>query len=703
VKTPLLEVDGLTVGYESAGGEVHAVSEVSFSVEPGERVGIVGESGSGKTTLALALMRLLPLGAQQIAGRIALNGVDLSLLPAERIRLLRGGTAAMVFQDPLRAFDPLRTIGSQMSDSYRAHHRRPTRQARTTRAVDVLRSVGMPSPRAQLSRRPHELSGGMLQRSLIALGLQNAPQLLIADEPTTALDVTIQSQIIRLLSELDELDRDRSADPMALVLVSHNLGLVRQLCTRIIVMYAGRIVEDAPAEAFFEAPRHPYGAALLAALPRIAGPRNEVRPIPGDPADITALPSGCSFAPRCAFKLEVCETREPPYEAVPGASPNRRCACFVGNARPLGHAPSPVIQITKREPPATPASSPPIAMSLRHVTKTYSAASPGFSRRKSFNAVVDITLDVASGETLALVGESGSGKSTLAKLILGLHRPTTGEVNVFGEDPAQRKSGIRRQQLIQAVFQDPHGSLNPRMTVEQIISEPLRNQKVGRFERTSRVRDVLDEVRLPPHFAARYPHEVSGGQAQRIAIARALIGNPKVVILDEPTASLDVSIQSRVIELLREVQARHGLTYVFVSHDLAAVREIASRVAVMYLGRIVEVRPADAFFDAQLHPYSVALLSAVPRVDVAPTENSTIVLGGEPPSALADPGGCPFHPRCPIAKERCSVEEPLLSEFAVGGAVACHFPGQFEAPIMASPAGREGTRVSDFDFRSGRG
>ena len=669
---PLLRVDGLTIGYPSGAGHVRAVDGVSFDVEPGERVGIVGESGSGKTTLALALMRLLPPWAAHLGGEVFLDGVDLHELRRGGLRRLRGGQVGMVFQDPLRSFDPLRTIGFHLDEGMRAQGIRSRSEMRR-RAVATLRSVGMPTPESQLRRRPHELSGGMQQRSLIALGVQNDPRLLIADEPTTALDVTIQAQILELFETVGEPGPWQDT---ALLLVSHNLGLVRRLCTRVMVMYGGRLVEDAPVDDFFRAPRHPYGAALLGAMPRLSGPRGAVTTIPGHPVDISMMPAGCPFEPRCAFALPRCATDMPDFARL---GPDHFAACFVAQ-----EGPPPDLDASASEgaddlesAAAVDSAGEPV-VELTEVSKVFRVRTAhARGRRGLLHALAGVDLDLRAGETLALVGESGSGKSTLARLVLGLSEPTSGRVRVEGDDPAARRSDVRKRQRVQAVFQDPHGSLDPRMRVADVVGEPLRNLGISRSGRRSAVGAALEEVRLAG-FEDRYPHELSGGQAQRVAIARAIAADPAIIVLDEPTASLDVSIQTHIVSLLRDLQRQHGLTYLFVSHDLAAVREIATRVAVMYLGRIVELTDADDFFERPLHPYAAALLSAVPRAEAELSGRERIVLNGEPPSAVEIPLGCPFHPRCPVAEDLCRKTPPPLAEVEPKRFAACHFPGRLD-------------------------
>ena len=485
---------------------------------------------------------------------------------------------------------------------------------------------------------------------------------------------------------------------MGLVIVSHNLGLIRQLCTRVIVMYGGRIVEDSPAPDFFARPRHPYAAALRDATPRITLRRGEVASIAGSAVDLADPPPGCPFEPRCTYRLDTCAQRMPELLSIGGG---HRVACFnhdaVGQAPRTadtdGPAPSPApppqqpvagVPLVKQPVESAPPVRQPVAgeplVAVRAATKVYRV------RRRKLHALAGVDLDVRAGETVALVGESGSGKSTLAHLVLGLQPPTSGTVRVAGDNPADPRGAVRRRQRMQAVFQDPHGSLNPRQRVGDAIAEPLVNLGMPRDQRRRRVAELLDEVRLGQALAERYPHELSGGQAQRVAIARALAARPELIVLDEPTASLDVSIQTHVIALLRDLQREHGLAYLFVSHDLVAVRELATRIAVMYLGRLVELAPWEQFFDQPLHPYSVALLSALPRVDLAPGAVDRIVLTGEPPSPLDAPPGCPFQPRCPVAQDICATDPPPLAPATSDRQVACHFPGSLISPATSPTA-----------------
>ena len=521
----------------------------------------------------------------------------------------------------------------------------------------------------------------MRQRGLIALAIENHPRLLIADEPTTALDVTIQAQILELFGRISTADAERG---MALLLVSHNLGVVRQLCTRVIVMYGGRIVEDAPSDQLFADPRHPYTRALLEVTPRADSARARLRTITGQPVDITDLPVGCAFSPRCPVKVARSEIEVPPLSEIGNG---RRVACFMVGKGPLPPSPEPEPELAPERTATTSDASTagvravepgaPLVV-IRDAVVDFQIPQGGLlSRRRALRAVAGVTLDVQPGETLAVVGESGSGKTTLARAVLGLQRLTSGTVRVAGNDPADTSSRVRRSQHVQAVFQDPHGSLDPKMTIGDSIEEPMRNMHVSGPDRRRRVEALLAEVRLPVAFLRRYPAELSGGQAQRVAIARALAVQPDLIVLDEPTASLDVSIQGHIMNLLLELQGRHGLTYLFVSHDLVLVRQLATRIAVMYLGRIVELARWDDLYSQPLHPYAAALLSGIPRVDLDRGSSQRIVLRGEQPSPLRPPTGCVFHPRCWLYErlgepESCRTTPPA-SRLVDGQFVECHF------------------------------
>jgi len=679
--SPLLDVRDLNVEYATPGGSIAAVKDVSLAVFQGEAVGIVGESGSGKSTLAHSLLRLLPRTAGQ-RGQIVLDGVDLTTLSESEMRKVRGDQAAMVFQDPMRSFDPQRTIGYHLREGLEAHRPGMSRKERQAIAVQQLKSTELPEPEYQARRYPHELSGGMRQRAMLALALENSPVLLIADEPTTALDVTIQAQILRLFA--DRLSDELSAG--ALVLISHDLAVVRQVCSRIAVMYAGRIVEDAPTEQIFNDPRHPYTQALIRATPRAHTEGSRLWTIGGRPPDGASV-DHCSFADRCTHALDRCRVEQPELIAL---SPAHRTACFLAD-EPLPvpsveHGPGDAIS-----PAADDAERPPGSIvELEDVGMTFQVhgLGSGVLRRAEVAAVREVSLTVDRAETLGIVGESGSGKSTLARIVLGLLAPTAGRVLVSGENPRSRKSLVRRRQKLQAVFQDPHGSLNPRMTVGEAIAEPLRNLRVSKADRVAKVTQLLDEVQLSASFIDRYPPELSGGQAQRVAIARALAPEPDLVVLDEPTSGLDISIQAHILNLLADLQARHHLTYILISHDLTIVRHLADRIAVMYFGRIVELGEAATTFNNPSHPYTAGLLAAVPDID--DPERPRPIVSGEPPSPISPPAGCAFHTRCPIAESTCRQVNPPL-EIHSGQLVACHLAGQIAAPVNITPNQWEST------------
>lgn len=663
--SPLLQITDMSVTYTTPHGSVRAVDGVSLSVEKGEAVGIVGESGSGKSTLAHAVLKLLPRSASQV-GRIVLQGADLTAMSDREMGKIRGDRAGMVFQDPMTSFDPQRTIGYHLRAGLQAHRREMTRAERQEVVVEQLRRTGLPEPEYQANRYPHELSGGMRQRSMLALALENSPALLLADEPTTALDVTIQAQILRLFADLLE-DEALGA---AMILISHDLAVVRQVCSRILVMYAGRIVEDAPAEQLFADPRHPYTQALIRATPRAKTGGARLATIPGRPPSLEGRPTACSFRDRCAHAFERCFIEDPQLETTG----ERSVACFLGarstlpmlaEEAPLFHASSEVEDSGHAEPMVV----------IDDVTmRFHTQGNRSWTfRKQALHALRGVSIQVLRGETLGIVGESGSGKSTLARIVLGLQAPTTGTVLVAGEDPRQRGSKARAEQRLQAVFQDPHGSLNPRMSVQDAVGEPLKNLGMSTKERNERVAELLNEVQLGRTYASRYPSELSGGQAQRVAIARALAAEPDVIVLDEPTSGLDISIQAHILNLLGDLKVRRHLTYLLISHDLTIVQHLADRIAVMHLGQIVELSETDETFGAPAHPYTAGLLAAVPEID-RPGKPQPLVVG-EPPSPLNPPPGCSFHTRCPIARAVCREADPPLDPYR-GGLVACHFAGE---------------------------
>ena len=660
---PVLEIEDLHVHFVTSHGTVRAVEGLSYSVHPGEMVAIVGESGSGKSVSALAVMRLLPQATARIpAGSIRFDGQELLKLSEEGMRRIRGRHVAMIFQEPMTSLNPVLRIGLQIMEPLTIHLKMDERAART-RAIELLTLVGITDPESRLGQYPHQLSGGMRQRVMIAIGLACNPKLLIADEPTTALDVTIQAQILELMKDLSR------RLGVAVVIITHNLGIVARYADRVNVMYAARLVESGTAERVFSRPLHPYARGLLAAVPRLDRGRSaKLATIEGAPPNLLAPPEGCRFRPRCRFAIDECHTPPPFVEAEPG----HVAACHrVAEVEALDASP---IEGTSAAKVAHGNGSD-VILDIRNASKFFPIRSGLFGRTRTIRAVNDVTLDAKRGETLGLVGESGCGKSTLGRLVLRLDDPTAGEIRFEEVDLAKLKrhemTAVRKK--MQVIFQDPYSSLNPRMTVGQIIAEPMRvHEIVPKPEIASRVSELLQLVGLFPYMALRYPHELSGGQRQRVGIARALAVNPRVIVCDEAVSALDVSIQGQVINLLEELQQKLGLTYLFIAHDLAVVRHISSKVAVMYLGRIVEYAPADELFANPRHPYTQALLAAAPVPDpVVERTRPRRIIKGELPSPLNPPSGCVFHPRCPLATEECKKAVPERRELAPGHLVAC--------------------------------
>jgi peptide/nickel transport system ATP-binding protein len=672
----LLEVRDLRTQIRRGRDVVTAVDGISFDIAPGETVGLVGESGCGKTMTGMSVMRLLPPHGRIAAGSVRLAGRELTTLGGREMRQTRGRDVAMVFQDPMTSLNPTMTIGRQIAEAVRLHRSIGAAQARE-RAVEVLALVGMPQPAQRLDDYPHQLSGGMRQRAMIALALACEPKLLIADEPTTALDVTIQAQILELLAQL----RDRLS--MGVLLVTHDLGVIAGRADRVLVMYAGRIVESGPTRELFARPRHPYTEALLGAIPRLDQEQGEeLRSIPGMPPDLAQPPPGCRFAPRCAFATGRCRTEDP---ALTGET--HAYACF--HPRPAQRA---TVRTAARRSAAEAATKPgrPPLLELTGVHREYPLAG-GLLRRRagSVKAVSGISLSVAPGETFALVGESGCGKSTTGRVVVGLDEPTAGTVGFDGQPLDARRNRIRPKDM-QLVFQDPSASLDPRMKVGASLLEPLVLQHEGdRRQRAARVAEMLDQVGLPAGALDRYPHEFSGGQRQRIGLARALMLRPRLVVADEPVSALDVSVQSQVLNLMKALQRDMGLTYVVISHDLSVVRYLADRIGVMYLGKLVEVGPAERIYRRPAHPYTAGLLEAIPEPDPdRERAKAKKPMGGELPSAIDPPSGCRFRTRCPLAQDVCASEEPPLRTIEAGQATACHFPlvepppaGQTVAPL----------------------
>ncbi|WP_380279439.1 dipeptide ABC transporter ATP-binding protein [Kitasatospora purpeofusca] len=682
--TPLLHVHDLRVDFTGPRGTapVPAVRGVDLTLRRGETLGIVGESGSGKSVTALAVLGLLP-GTARVRGSVRLDGRELVGLPGRELAAVRGRRIAMVFQDPLSAFTPVYRIGEQLVEALRVHRPGLDRSAARRRAAELLDLVGIPTPDRALDSFPHEFSGGMRQRAMIAMAVANDPDVLLADEPTTALDVTIQAQV------LDVLRTARRETGAALVLVSHDLGVIAGMADRVAVMYAGRVVETAGVDELFAAPRHPYTLGLVGAVPRLDGRRGPLVPIPGTPAPMAELPDGCPFAARCPLAEDRCRTVEPPL-----AGDGHLAACVrageLAERRPAPGEVYPVPELPAAAGPPLPRAQRPAVLEVTGLTRTFPLLRGTVFKRRvgSVHAVDGVELSIREGETLGLVGESGSGKSTTLFELLRLAAPESGRIELLGRDTAglSRAEAHRMRSRLQIVFQDPMASLDPRMPVGDIVAEPLRAQRAAKGEIARRVPELLRQVGLDPAHAVRYPHQFSGGQRQRISIARALAVRPRLLVLDEPVSALDVSIQAGVLNLLQSLKAELGLSYLFVSHDLSVIRHLADRVSVMYLGRTVEQGEVSAVFERPRHPYTRALLSAVPLPDpAAERARARVLLAGDPPSPTVRHTGCPFRARCPVhpgldaaARDRCANEAPPLAAAAdpvsADHQAACHFP-----------------------------
>jgi peptide/nickel transport system ATP-binding protein len=665
-----LNVEGLTVRYRTPDGDVMALCDVSLAVPQQRTLAVVGESGSGKSTLALAIMGLLPDAAQVAAGHVLFQGRDVLTLDRESRRRLRGAGMGLVFQDPFSVLNPSLRVGAQIGEGLVAH-RGLTRAAALARAIDLLAEVGIADARAVADAYPHELSGGMRQRALIAGALATEPHLLILDEPTTALDITIEAQILDLLQEL------QTRRGLAMLFISHNLGVVRRIANEIAVLYAGEVVERGPTAEVLARPLHPYAKGLVAAVPRLGAKRERLASIPGRLPDLREPFAGCRFQPRCPYAVEACAVAQP-------LKPLERRLLRCHRAGELSSERWPTTADPARRPArsATARSAAPV-MAASGLAKTFTLsrglsafALEGWRPRYQptrIRAVDGVTLTIAAGEVVGLVGESGSGKSTLGRLILRLQDPDRGTVRIAGEDvtrqPQSALAAMRR--TAQIVFQNVDSSLNPRKTVGKIVGRSLlRFAVLPSGEVPIRVEALLDLVRLPAHYAARYPHQLSGGEKQRVGIARALATNPAFIVCDEPVSALDVSVQAAIVNLLADLRDDLSVAYLFISHDISVVAHLADRIAVMYRGRIVEEGPADEVTRQPLHPYTQALLSAVPTLEA--TTGARIALPLEPRRG-ADGRGCVFAGRCHRrVGEICDRVEPPIRQVSPMHSAVCH-------------------------------
>ena len=677
----LLDVQGLEVVYHTQTGPLKALHDVNVSVRPGEIVGVVGESGCGKSTIASALLRLLPSNGEITAGRMLFKGKDLRSLDAEALRGLRGDDIAMIFQDPMTSLNPAFTIETQMVDVQKYHQTgqpAATPQLRRT-AIEMLGQTGIPDPDQRIKRYPHQFSGGLRQRIMIAMALISEPGLLIADEPTSALDVTLEAQILELIKQL------REKHGTSILFISHDLGVIAQLCDRVVVMYAGRTVEQGDVYSLFGSPKHPYTRALLASVPSRLHQGQRLATIPGRVPSLSMLPPGCKFVDRCALARSICHQLEPAELPVDGHQV--RCHIYnsesgYGQEPALAAAPVTEIEIDALPTPPAPKDGPsdPVLLRLRNLSTNFYEPRSTIDtllrrQRKAVHAVDGVDLDIMRGEVIGLVGESGCGKTTLGKTILRLIQPTAGQIIFDGADITHASiatlQGLRGR--MQMIFQDPCSSLSPRLPVSYLLTEPYRIHHTPPEERYD-VTQLLAMVGLSDEQATKYAHQMSGGQARRVGIARALALHPEFLIADEPTSGLDVSVGASIMNLMKDVGKRLGLTYLIITHNLNVVGYIADRTAVMYLGRMVEVGRTNGIFSAPCHPYTLALLSAISEPDPRlRTGNRRLLLSDEIPSPQDLPPGCRFHPRCAFAESRCRQDAPGLAEVEPGHYVACHF------------------------------
>ncbi|MFJ6357091.1 ABC transporter ATP-binding protein [Pseudarthrobacter oxydans] len=669
----ILSVRDLHVRFNTENGVVHAVRGVDFDLMPGKTLGIVGESGSGKSVTSLAIMGLLPTTAE-VTGSVRLKGRELLGLSDKAMCEFRGNELAMVFQDPLSSLTPVYTVGNQIIEALTIHNPAMSKQAKEARAVELLAMVGIPSPKERLRAFPHEFSGGMRQRVMIAIAIANNPRVLIADEPTTALDVTIQAQVLEVLHTAQE------ETGAAVVMITHDLGVVAGMADDIMVMYAGRPVETGAVDDIYYNPRMPYTMGLLGAVPRVdVAEKSSLVPIEGMPPNLIHAPTGCSFAPRCPLATDACLEGEPALAPVPGPAAHR-AACIKsgslgGDVDVHDVFAAPPVPVSRFD--AIPREERSTVLQLKDVRKHFPLTKGALLKRRigTVKAVDGLSFDIREGECFSIVGESGSGKTTTLLEIMEFHKDQDGEVVIGGISNKQAADGKTRSAMrreLQMVFQDPTGALDPRFTVYEVLAEPLQNAGMNKADTKKRIMELMKLVGLQPDHVNRFPNQFSGGQRQRIGIARALAVNPKLVVLDEPVSALDVSVQAGVINLLDKLRAELGLSYLLVAHDLSVVRHISNRVAVMYLGKIVEIGEVDRVFDNPRHPYTRALLSAIPVPDPQlERTRERIILQGDLPSPLGTPKGCNFATRCPVfaalpaaKQEKCLTLEPPLEQVA---------------------------------------
>ena len=695
----LLEVRALSVAFSTPNGRLHALESVDFHVEAGETLALVGESGSGKSTAALAVTGLLGAEAT-VSGSVLVAGRDMTSIGEAERRKLRGPQVSIVFQDPFTSLNPGLTVGDQVSESL-IHHFDVPRETALERAIQALGEVGLPDPRSLLSAYPHQLSGGMQQRVLIASALICDPKLLILDEPTTALDVTVEATILDLLDDI------RLRRKLGMLFITHNLGVVNRIADRVCVLYAGRVAEIGPKRDVLEVPAHPYTKGLPASIPPLAANerRRRLAPIPGRLPDMTEPPAGCIFMPRCPFSEQRCATRQKPVTLQEGWL--ARCWKAESLRDTPWRAPA-----GDRAAPREPSAGRGGTIVGRDLVKTFVGGRTGGVRwtrkfgiywpeiiRRQTRAVAGVSLRIAPGEVLGLVGESGSGKSTLGRLLTRLIDIDTGRIAFDGADittapPAQLKPFRGRAQI---VFQNPDSSLNPRRTVGEAIARAAELYDAGsQTDRRQTVEALLERVGLPRAYFARYPHQLSGGEKQRVGVARALATKPSFILCDEPTSALDVSVQAAVLNLLADLREEEGLSYLFISHDLSVVSHLSDRIAVMYAGEIVEIGPTGAVLEPPYHPYTEALLSAIPLPDPRVARRERITLRTDRLASGQETAGCPFHPRCPRKiGDICETTRPPVVEVAEGHSFSCHIPLDELARVPSPIAGQSNHAAVD--------
>ena len=648
----LVDINHERLSFFTPAGEVKALNDVSIHVKEGEVLGIVGESGSGKSVTAYSLMGLTAYPGKLIGGTLEFNGHKINEMTEKEMRKIRGNEVSIIFQDPMTSLNPVYTIGNQIEEVILLHTDKKKKEAHE-RAKELLTLVGINEPEKRLKQYPHELSGGMRQRVMIAIALACEPKLLIADEPTTALDVTIQAQILELMMEL----KDKLG--MAIIMITHDLGIVASMCEKIAVMYAGRIVEYGTTDEIFYEPKHEYTKGLLRSIPKLDAKEHEkLVPIEGTPIDLLNPPKGCPFAPRCNNCMKICLREMPPVTTFGDVHYTQ---CWMNQKAQMEGGDK--------------------LVEVQHLKQYFPAG--GYGKNKKYvKAVDDVSFYVNKGETLGLVGESGCGKTTTGRTLLRLYEPTAGKIIyddqvIFDGEKKIAVDMLPYRKKMQIVFQDPYASLDPRMTVADIIGEAIDIHKLAanKQERYDIIIEMLRRVGLNSEHANRYPHEFSGGQRQRVGIARALAVNPQFIVCDEPISALDVSIQAQVINMFEDLQQELGLTYLFIAHDLSVVKHISNRIGVMYLGKLVELADSYELTTHSVHPYTKSLISAIPIADPKTArQNKRIVLEGDVPSPLNPPSGCRFRTRCPYATEQCAAEQPEWREISAGHYVACHHP-----------------------------